>query len=154
MAGEIIGSARFVANRIRSRVAGRFAIAISKTDHRGRRIYDVYYSDSQKTDSYVPHTLLERVKRQWSTGIPLTGRAILLADKTLFIAGTPVKFPPDDLSGAYDGRMGGVLWAASAEDGQKLAEYKLDAPPSWDSLAAADGKLFLCTQDGYVHCFE
>ena len=50
--------------------------------------------------------------------------------------------------------MGGILWAASAEDGQKLAEYKLDAPPSWDSLAAADEKLFLCTQDGYVHCFE
>jgi len=96
----------------------------------------------------------ERSGYQWSTGIPLTGRAILLADKTLFIAGTPVEFPPDDLSGAYDGRMGGVLWAASAEDGQKLAECKLDAPPSWDSLAAADEKLFLCTQDGYVHCFE
>jgi outer membrane protein assembly factor BamB len=101
-----------------------------------------------------PATRREASRYQWSTGIPLTGRAILLADKTLFIAGTPVEFPPDDLSGAYDGRMGGVLWAASAEDGHKLAEYKLGAPPSWDSLAAADGKLFLCTQDGYVHCFE
>jgi outer membrane protein assembly factor BamB len=93
-------------------------------------------------------------KGAWSAGIPLTGRAILLADKTLFIAGTPLEFPSDDLSRAYDGRMGGMLWAASAEDGQKLAEYRLDAPPSWDSLAAANGKLFLCTQDGYVHCFE
>ena len=58
-----------------------------------------------------------------------------------------------DLSKAYDGRMGGVLWAASVEDGTKLAEYKLDAPPIWDSLAAVEGKLFLCTTDGQLRCF-
>jgi hypothetical protein len=79
---------------------------------------------------------------------------MLLADKTLFIAGTPVTFPKNDLSKAYDGRMGGVLWVASAEDGKKLAELKLDAPPAWDSLAAADGRLFLCTQDGHVLCYQ
>ena len=27
-----------------------------------------------------------------------------------------------------------------------------DAPPVWDSLAAANGRLFLCTTDGKVHC--
>jgi len=67
MAGEIMGSARFVENRIHGRVAGRFAIAISKADYRGRRVYDVYYSDSQKIDSDAPHTVLERVKRQGYT---------------------------------------------------------------------------------------
>ena len=58
-----------------------------------------------------------------------------LAGDILFVAGTPVEFPKGDLSKAYDGRMGGVLWAVSAKDGKKLAEYKLEAPPIWDSMA-------------------
>ncbi len=49
--------------------------------------------------------------------------------------------------------MGGVLWAVSAKDGTKLAEYKLDAPPLWDSMAAVKGKLLLCTTDGQLLCF-
>jgi len=97
-----------------------------------------------------PH---QTVKQRWQADIPLTGKAMALANDVLFVAGTPVAFPKDDLSKAYDGRMGGVLWAASAEDGTKLAEYKLDAPPVWDSLAAVQGKLFLCTTDGQLHCF-
>jgi len=97
-----------------------------------------------------PH---QTVKERWSADVPLTGKAMALADDVLFVAGTPVAFPKDDLSKAYDGRMGGVLWAASVEDGTKLAEYKLDAPPVWDSLAAVQGKLFLCTIDGKLRCF-
>jgi len=65
---------------------------------------------------------------------------MVLADKTLFVAGTPVVFPADDLAKAYEGRMGGVLLVVSAEDGQKLAEYPLDSPPAWDSMAAAKVK--------------
>jgi len=76
-----------------------------------------------------------------------------LAGDVLFVAGTPVAFPEDDLAKAYEGRMGGVLRASSAEDGRKLAEYQLDAPPVWDSLAVADGRLFLCTTDGQVRCY-
>ena len=96
-----------------------------------------------------PH---QTVKERWKADIPLTGKAMTLAGDVLFVAGTPVAFPKDDLSKAYDGRMGGVLWAATAEDGTKLAEYKLDAPPVWDSLAAVEGKLFLCTTDGQLRC--
>ncbi|MHC4402260.1 MAG: outer membrane protein assembly factor BamB family protein [Planctomycetota bacterium] len=97
-----------------------------------------------------PH---QTVNERWKADIPLTGKAMALANNVLFVAGTPVTFPKDDLSKAYDGRMGGVLWAASAEDGTKLAQYKLDAPPVWDSLAAVEGKLFLCTTDGQLRCF-
>jgi len=92
-------------------------------------------------------------KERWSVQIPLTGKAMMLAGDVLFVAGTPVAFPKDDLAKAYEGRMGGVLWAVSAEDGRKLAEYKLDTPPVWDSLAAAHGRLILCTEDGRVRCF-
>jgi hypothetical protein len=48
--------------------------------------------------------------------------------------------------------MGGILWAASASTGEKLAQYKLDAPPAWDSLAAASGRLFFSLADGRVMC--
>jgi len=88
----------------------------------------------------------------WSSSIPLTGKAIALAGDVLFVAGTPVAFPKDDLAKAYEGRMGGILWAASASTGEKLARYALDAPPAWDSLAAANGLLFLSLADGRVIC--
>jgi outer membrane protein assembly factor BamB len=90
----------------------------------------------------------------WSSSIPLTGKAIALAGDVLFVAGTPVAFPQDDLAKAYEGRMGGILWAASASTGEKLAQYTLDAPPAWDSLAAANGLLFLSLADGRVICME
>ncbi|MBC8868855.1 MAG: PQQ-binding-like beta-propeller repeat protein [Planctomycetes bacterium] len=90
----------------------------------------------------------------WSSNIPLTGKAMVLADDVLFVAGTPAVFPADDLSQAYEGRMGGVLWAASAETGEKMAEYKLDAAPAWDSLAVADGRLYIVLKDGRVICMS
>jgi outer membrane protein assembly factor BamB len=89
----------------------------------------------------------------WQSTIPLTGKAMVLAGNVLFVAGTPAVFPEGDLARAYEGRMGGVLWAASAADGRKLAEYKLADAPEWDSLAAIEGRLFFCTADGRVHCY-
>jgi len=88
----------------------------------------------------------------WTSSIPLTGKAIALANDVLFVAGAPVVFPEDDLAKAYEGRMGGILWAASASTGEKLAQYTLDAPPAWDGLAAANGMLFLSLADGRVVC--
>jgi outer membrane protein assembly factor BamB len=88
----------------------------------------------------------------WSSSIPLTGKALALAGDVLFVAGTPVVFPENDLAKAYEGRMGGVLWAASAATGEKFADYKLDAAPVWDSLAVANGALFFSLADGRVVC--
>jgi len=56
------------------------------------------------------------------------------------------------LAKAYEGRMGGILWAASASTGEKLAQYPLAAPPAWDGLAAANGQVFLSLADGRVLC--
>jgi hypothetical protein len=89
---------------------------------------------------------------QWSSSIPVTGKALVLADDVLFVAGTPVVFPADDLAKAYEGRMGGVLWVASASTGHRVAECKLDAPPIWDGMAVANGRLFVSLADGHVIC--
>ena len=37
-------------------------------------------------------------------------------------------------------------------DGTRLAEHPLDAPPVWDGMAAASGRLYLSTADGKVLC--
>ena len=52
-----------------------------------------------------------------------------------------------------EGRLGGVLWAASTIDGKQLAQYTLDAAPAWDGLTAAAGRLYLTTADGKVVCY-
>ena len=77
---------------------------------------------------------------------------MVLADDVLFVAGTPVAFPSRDLAKAYEGRMGGVLWAASAATGEKITEYKLPAPPAWDGMVVASGRLYISLGDGRVMC--
>jgi hypothetical protein len=94
---------------------------------------------------------------------------MVLADGTLFLAG-PVDMVDEeqalrgikdpevrralaDQAIALEGKKGGLLWAVSAADGEKLAEHDLDAPPVFDGMAAASGRLYLATQDGAVRCF-
>ncbi len=95
-------------------------------------------------------------KELWSVNIPLTGKAIVKAGDTICVAGTPMKFRNnlfEDFVASYEQRLGGVLWLASAKDGGKIAEYKLDAAPAWDAMAAVDGRLFISLKDGSIRCF-
>jgi hypothetical protein len=111
-----------------------------------------------------------KVACRWSEQIPLQARAMVLCGETLFVAG-----PPDVLGDGSDapaenpysvdspnvlaeqeaalaGKRGALLWAVSTADGQKLREFKLASPPVFDGMAAAGGRLYLCTMDGHVHC--
>jgi hypothetical protein len=54
---------------------------------------------------------------------------------------------------AFEGKLGGRLQAVSAIDGKTLFEFHLNSLPIWDSMAAANGKLYLSTAAGAVHCF-
>jgi hypothetical protein len=91
----------------------------------------------------------------WHQHIPITGKAMAMANNVLFVAGEPMKF--DDPSyknyvAAYNGELGGRLLAVSATNGRKLAEYKLNAAPVWDSIAIANGQLYISLADGTVQC--
>ena len=94
----------------------------------------------------------------WQQRIPLNGEAMLRAGGVLFLAGKRTYFPPDHpverYERGYEGKLGGLLWAGSAKEGEKLASYELDAPPSWDGMAAARGRLYLCLRDGRVLCMQ
>ena len=99
---------------------------------------------------------------------PVVARAMVLAADTLFVAGPPdvddelaawgrhldpqVAGTHSEQAAALEGRRGGLLWAVSAADGQKLADYKLQSPPVFDGVIAAGGRLYLSLQDGAVLC--
>jgi outer membrane protein assembly factor BamB len=107
---------------------------------------------------------------RWSRSVPLLARAMVLADKTLFIAGPPDVVDEEEAfrrvgdpqmeaklaeqDAALLGEQGTLLWAVSADDGQKLAEHKLEGLPIFDGLIAAAGRLHLITTDGRVVCFS
>jgi len=89
---------------------------------------------------------------RWMEWVPIRIRAMVLAGEILFVAGPPDVLDPQDPLAAFEGRKGGLLRVVSAADGRKLAEYKLETPPAWDGMAAAEGRLYISMRDGKVIC--
>jgi len=89
---------------------------------------------------------------KWEQWIPVRVRAMVKAGDVLFIAGPPDVLDPKDPLAAFEGRRGAVLQAVSTADGKQLAEMRLDSPPVFDGMVAANGKLYLSTRNGYVLC--
>lgn len=88
----------------------------------------------------------------WTSWIDVRVEAMVLADDTLFVAGTPDVVPADAPLAALEGRMGGVVKAFRVQDGKKLATYPLESGPAFDGLIAAQGQLLMSTGDGAVIC--
>jgi len=88
----------------------------------------------------------------WQQNIGIRVTAMVRASDTIFVAGAPDIVDPEDPHAAWEGRKGGILAAYAAGDGRKLAQYKLPAPPVWDGMAAAGGRLFIGTSDGHIVC--
>jgi len=88
----------------------------------------------------------------WEQRVPVRITAMLRAAGTIFVAGCPDVVDPADPHGAWEGRKGGVLAAFRAADGKKLVERTLPAPPVWDGLSAAGGKLYVALTNGQVLC--
>ncbi len=98
-----------------------------------------------------------QAKPDWTVDVPQIVRAMLLAPavqggKVLFIAGPIEAGHTEDPLAPYEYRTPGSLWALSAKDGQKLAEWTLDACPVFDGMAAADGRLFVSQVNGKLIC--
>ncbi|NQT36812.1 MAG: LamG domain-containing protein, partial [Planctomycetes bacterium] len=105
----------------------------------------------------------------WTRDIPLSVRAMALADDTLLIAG-PVDSIDEDAAfqsfleeatqkqlaawdAAIKGQSGATFQAVAAATGETLAEYHLDSPPVFDGLIAADSQVFIATMDGRILAF-
>lgn len=91
-------------------------------------------------------------KPLWEKRIGIRVTAMIRAADTIFAAGSPDIVDPDDPHGAWEGRKGGILTAFSTSDGEELTELKLPAPPVWDGLATAYGRLYISLVNGDVLC--
>jgi hypothetical protein len=110
------------------------------------------------------------VKSNWSKRIPVWVRGMVLAGKTLFVAGPPdlLGAPRDKYDDPYTlpsadtlteqhaslaGKKGASVCSVSPDNGSVLHELDLSAPPVWDGMAAANGRLFLSLENGRVICY-
>ena len=96
----------------------------------------------------------EKNKERWTKRVPIQVRAMAVAGDVWFVAGPKDGrqhwIGPDEE--AARGDRGALLLAVSAEDGEILAKYELESTPVWDGMAAAYGRLYLCTTDGKALC--
>jgi hypothetical protein len=119
------------------------------------------------------------IEYRWSNkSIPILVQAMVLADKTLFIAGPPdvvdeeeafdywsadpndpntdANMPAklDEQDAALDDMRGALLRAVYTADGNSMGEYALESLPVWDGMVAANGRLYLALQNGKVICLH
>jgi len=114
--------------------------------------YVLYAGDTALPKPGEKRYALRPEEHAWRLKLPLRPKAMVLAGERLFVAGPPDPADPVKALAALDGKLGGVLWAISAESGEKLAEHKLPSPPILDGMAAAGGRLYMTLQDGSVAC--
>jgi outer membrane protein assembly factor BamB len=114
----------------------------------------------------IPNT---SINYRWTVDSPLLGRAMVMAGKTLFVAGPPdlldaeaaFREPnnPDiqrqlaEQEASFQGERGGLLTAVSTENGHTVARLPLSASPVFDGMAATSLGLYMATTDGCVECF-
>ena len=125
------------------------------------------YAGDWKLRQGLPKGEQSAVQFKWLVDEPpLQVRAMVLSGKTLFISGPPDVVDEEDAffalndeevlaklaeqSEMLNGKDGALLWAVSAADGEKLAEYRLESLPVWDGMVAANGRLYLTTLNGEV----
>ncbi|MCX6900937.1 MAG: PQQ-binding-like beta-propeller repeat protein [Verrucomicrobia bacterium] len=90
----------------------------------------------------------------WKLWLPVRIRAMVKAGDTIFAAGPPDALDEKDPYAAFEGRKGASLVAVSAKDGKKLAELPLNAPPVFDGMIAASGRLLVALEDGSLLCLK
>ena len=85
----------------------------------------------------------------WAVPVSARVTAMTLTGNVLFFAGEPSTGRPDeDASALLAENPGGLLGAIDPATGELLGEYRLQAAPVWDGMAAASGRLYISTKDG------
>lgn len=112
----------------------------------------VYFTPGSKGYLLYAHDL-GRKKNVWQQRVPIRGRAMVVTESQLCVAGPPDIVPSDDPLGAFEGRKGGVLRVVDKTTGETASEHRLPMPPVFNGAAAANGRLFLALEDGSVACY-
>ncbi len=102
---------------------------------------NVHWSDQFEDGAYRLFSMKgDDGSARWSKPSAVRVRAMVLAGGTIFAAGA--------------GKEGALLLAFSAADGSELGEVPLEAPPVFDGMAAAGGRLYLSLENGRIACLE
>jgi len=94
---------------------------------------------------------------KWSTVIGMRPRALVRAGSGLLLGGTSTIADGEDRPEAFadfEGRGKGLLWTMSSQNGTKLSSLTLEAPPVWDGMAVANGRLYVSRADGVLECLS
>jgi len=97
---------------------------------------------------------------KWQSMVPLRIRAMVLAQSVssgpatnlLFAAGLPDVIDPEDPLASFEGRNGSLLNVYSARDGSLLKSTPLASVPAFDGMIAANGWIYMATNDGKLLC--
>jgi len=84
------------------------------------------------------------IKWRMDEGVNLQMMGLVMTNDNVFMAGVPTSKNQTDKS---------ELWVISVADGKKLFSLSLDNKPTYDGLSAANGKLYLSTEDGNLICY-
>ena len=90
------------------------------------------------------------ISYRWSRQVPVLVRSMVITPDKLFVAGPPQNALTDPRAMAGD--EGAQLCVVATADGARLKQYRLDAPPTFDGMAAAAGRIFVALHDGRLLC--
>jgi len=125
----------------------------------------VLFAAKAKTDKTVAETPDPRGSRYGKSSqrpapaiwrhnrFPIYPWAMVAGKRCLAVAGPPAEVQPDDPWAGFEGRAGGELHILDPATGKPLSKVKLDSPPVWDGMAAANGRLCVVMKDGSIACF-
>jgi hypothetical protein len=113
----------------------------------------VHWSNQLQDGSYRLFALKrDDGKSQWTKSVKVHVRAMILANKVLFVTGLGV----DEYDGQIDLNQNrkAILMALSASDGTEMARYQLNSTSVFDGMAAAHGRLYVSMRDGSLLCMS
>jgi len=108
------------------------------------------------TDKLMGYTRADPVL--WTTWLPIRVRAMAVADGRILAAGPPDVLDKEDPYAPFEGKRGWRLALVDSRTGKVTAkknETELPpAPPVFDGLITAGGKVYVALEDGKVICLE
>ncbi|MFH1761079.1 MAG: PQQ-binding-like beta-propeller repeat protein [bacterium] len=117
------------------------------------RVFSMVYPDAFHSDQVCAYTYdTGGAVLQWEVSSPSALehdkvqyiKTMLLAENHLFAAGA---LDEED-------KNAGEVWIYSTIDGSKLGEFGIEAPPVFNGMAAAYGRLYISTKDGKLLCMS
>jgi hypothetical protein len=97
-----------------------------------------------------------RVTCRWSQPCEAFARAMVVAEDRLVVAGPPALdyASLEKAVAGFRGKGEGRLCVVSRETGITESTHRLPAPPEFDAMAVAEGRIYVSLANGQIQCWE